>query len=183
MPIVIFLLDTVFFFLVAATLLRAWLNQQRIPMTMQPGTFVMALTDWVVLPVRRILPSALSRNRIDWASLMSALLLSLAYGGIWLMLATRLSVADASPLVSLLAILTVALKLLLRTVLQGLMVLLLAYALLSWVQPHAPMLALLDRLCAPVLRPVRRWIPLVGGVDLSVLVLIIVLQIGLMLVS
>ena len=35
----------------------------------------------------------------------------------------------------------------------------------------------------PVLRPVRRIVPTVGGVDLSVLVLIIVLQVGLMLLG
>jgi YggT family protein len=33
------------------------------------------------------------------------------------------------------------------------------------------------------LRPIRRWVPLVGGVDLSVLVLVVLLQIGLMLIG
>jgi YggT family protein len=41
----------------------------------------------------------------------------------------------------------------------------------------------LDRLCGPFLRPIRRWIPLIGGVDLSVLVLVLLLQIGLMLIG
>ncbi|MNR68041.1 YGGT family protein [compost metagenome] len=63
------------------------------------------------------------------------------------------------------------------------MVLLLAYAVLSWVQPHSPVLVTLDRLCAPILRPVRRVVPMVGGVDLSVLVLVILLQVGLMLLG
>jgi YggT family protein len=80
----------------------------------------------------------------------------------------------------LLAIPTLAIKLLLRTVLQGLMVLLLAYAVLSWVQPQSPVLETLSRLCAPVLRPVQRIVPTIGGVDLSVLVLIVLLQVALM---
>jgi YggT family protein len=57
------------------------------------------------------------------------------------------------------------------------------YAVLSWVQPQSPILETLDRLCGPILRPVRRVIPTIGGVDLSVLVLIILLQVGLMLIA
>jgi YggT family protein len=99
------------------------------------------------------------------------------------MLAATLTPVEASPAAMMLAIPTLAIKLLLRTLLQGLMMLLLAYAVLSWVQPQSPVLGTLDRLCAPVLRPVRRIVPTVGGVDLSVLVLIIVLQVGLMLLG
>lgn len=183
MRVVFFLLDTFFFFLVAAALLRAWMNHQRIHMSAQPGRLVIAVTDWLVAPVRRILPRSLAQSRMDWGSLMAAVLFALAYGGLWLMLAATLTPVEASPAAMLLAIPTLAIKLLLRTLLQGLMMLLLAYAVLSWVQPHSPVLGTLDRLCAPVLRPVRRIVPTVGGVDLSVLVLIIVMQVGLMLLG
>lgn len=180
MRVVLFLLDTVFFFLVASALLRAWMNHLRIHMSAQPGRFVIAMTDWLVRPVRRLLPSSLAKSRLDWGSLMAAFLLALAYGGVWLMLATAVAPVSASSAAMLLAIPTLAIKLLLRTVLQGLMVLLLGYAVLSWVQPHSPVLQTLDRLCAPLLRPVRRIMPTIGGVDLSVLVLIILLQVALM---
>jgi YggT family protein len=60
-----------------------------------------------------------------------------------------------------------------------LIVLLLVYAVLSWVQPGAPVMGTLDRLCAPLLRPIRRVVPQIGGVDLSVLVLIVLLQVAL----
>jgi YggT family protein len=180
MRVALFLLDTVFFFLVASALLRAWMNQLRIHMSAQPGRFVIAMTDWLVQPVRRVLPRGLAQSRFDWGSLMSALLLAIAYGGVWLMLATAFTPVSASSAAMLLAIPTLAIKLLLRTVLQGLMVLLLIYAVLSWVQPHSPVLETLDRLCAPLLRPLRRIIPTIGGVDLSVLVLIILLQVALM---
>lgn len=183
MRVVFYLLDTLFFVLVAAALLRAWMNQLRIHMSAQPGRLAIALTDWLVVPVRRILPRALAQSVVDWGSLMAAVLLAMAYGGIWLMLAASFSSVVASPAAMVLAIPVMALKLLLRTVLQGLMVMLLAYAVLSWVQPHAPVQATLERLCGPLLRPVRRRVPMVGGVDLSVLVLIIVLQVGLMLLA
>lgn len=183
MRIVLFLLDTVFFFLVASALLRAWMNHLRIHMSAQPGVFVIAMTDWLVRPVRRVLPRSVAQSRFDWGSLMAALLLAIAYGGLWLTLATAFSPVSASSAAMLLAIPTLAIKLLLRTVLQGLMVLLLAYAVLSWVQPHSPVLLVLDRLCAPILRPLRRIIPTIGGVDLSVLVLIILLQVALMILG
>ncbi|QCB45204.1 YggT family protein [Hydrogenophaga sp. PAMC20947] len=179
MRVMLFLLDTVFFFLVAAALLRAWMNHLRVHMSAQPGRFAMAVTNWLVQPVRRILPRALTQSRFDWGSFMAAVLLALVYGGLWLVLVTEMTATSASPLAMVAAIATVAGKLLIRVVLQGLMILLLVFAVLSWVQPGAPVMGTLDRLCAPVLAPLRRFIPQIGGVDLSVLVAIILLQIGL----
>ncbi len=183
MRIVFFLLETLFFFLVAAALLRAWMNQLRLHMSAQPGRLAIALTDWLVSPVRRVLPRALAQSRVDWGSLVAALLLALLYGFIWLMLAAGVSELTLTAEYSFATVLTMALRLLARTLLQGLMVLLLVYAVLSWVQPRSPVMATLERLCAPILRPVRRVVPLIGGVDLSVLILIIGLQVGLMLLG
>lgn len=183
MNILLFLLETLFFFLVAAAFLRAWMNHLRINMSGQPGRLVIAVTDWLVAPLRKILPRKLLQSRIDWGSLMAALLLALAYGGLRLMLIAASSTIDVSMATLFLAIPVLAIKLLVRTVLQGLMVLLLGYAILSWVQPQSPVMGVLDRLCAPILRPVRRVVPMIGGVDLSVLVLIILLQVGLMLLG
>lgn len=183
MRVLFFLLETLFFFLVGAALLRAWMNQLRINMSGQPGRFVMALTHWLVAPVRRVLPKAMVQSRIDCGSLMAALLLALAYGGLWLVLVTALSPLDGAPVASMLVIPMLAFKLLLRVLLQGLMVLLLVYAVLSWVQPASPVLSTLERLCGPILKPIRRFLPLIGGVDLSVLVLIILLQVGLILLG
>lgn len=178
-----FLLETAAFLLVGAALLRAWMNQLRINMSGQPGRFVMALTHWLVGPVRTLMPRSLAQSRIDWGSLVAAVLLALAYGGLWLTLQLTLSPAVVTPAAALVAIPVLAFKLLLRVLLQGLMVLLLGYAVLSWVQPASPVMAVLDRLCSPVLRPVRRVMPLIGGVDLSVLVLIVLLQVGLILLG
>ena len=187
MSVLIFLLDTLFFFLVAAALLRAWLNGSRISMAQQPGPFLMALTDWLVKPLRRGLPAPFQRSRWDVASLIAAVLLALAYAGLWMGLVNIMGgmphMTDTFGPAWLLALPVLAFKFLLRTVLQGLLAVLLVYAILSWVQPHAPMYSWLGRLMAPLLTPLRRVIPLVGGVDLSPLALILVLQIGLMLLG
>ena len=89
MRIAFFVLDTVFFILVAAALLRVWMNQLQIKLTQQPGLFAMAVTDWLVKPVRIILPRQVLQSQVDWGSWMAAVLLCLAYGGLWLMISHK----------------------------------------------------------------------------------------------
>ena len=63
-------------------------------------------------------------------------------------------------------------------VLSGLSGLVIIYAVLSWVQTDSAMAGVIARMVAPLLKPIRRIVPLVGGVDLSPLVLLVVLQIA-----
>ncbi len=67
---------------------------------------------------------------------------------------------------------------LVRVAISGLIGLLIVHAILSWVQTRSPMSDVIGRLCAPLLRPVQRVVPLVGGLDLSPLVLLVLLQIA-----
>jgi len=175
-----FVLETIFFLLIAAALLRAWMNWVRVNMSAQPGSFVMALTDWLVKPLRRALPRPVAQSRVDWASLIAAAVLALAYALLWaLLVGLLLGALEFAPVV-LLTLLSFALKMLVRVALQTLFILVLGFAILSWIQPGSPAYALLGRLTEPVLAPLRRVIPAVGGVDLSALVLIVLLQIALM---
>jgi len=175
-----FLLETVFFLLIAAALLRAWMNWVRVNMSAQPGSFVMALTDWLVKPLRRALPRAVAQSRVDWASVIAAAVLALAYAVLWaLLFGLLLGNLVLAPLV-LLTLLSFALKMLLRVALQTMFILVLGFAILSWIQPGSPAYVLLGRLTEPVLAPLRRVIPPIGGVDISALVLIVLLQIALM---
>ena len=175
-----FLLETIFFLLIAAALLRAWMNWVRVNMSAQPGSFVMALTDWLVKPLRRALPRSLAQSRVDWASVIAAAVLALVYALLWaLLFGLLLGALELAP-AALLTLLSFALKMLVRVALQTLFILVLGFAILSWVQPGSPAYALLGRLTEPVLAPLRRVIPVVGGVDISALVLIVLLQIALM---
>lgn len=186
--ILAFLLETAFFLLIAATLLRAWMNWLRVNMIAQPGGFVMALTDWLVKPLRRSLPKSLAQSRVDWASVLAAALLALVYALLWWLLFSVVLGGSASwsaelaPMV-VVALLVFAVKMLIRVTLQTLFILVLGYAIMSWVQPGSPAYGLLGRLTEPLLTPLRRVIPMVGGVDLSTLVLLIVLQIGMMVLA
>ena len=172
-----FLLDTLFFVLIGAALLRAWMNRLRVNMSAQPGVFVMAVSDWLVKPLRRALPKAVAQSRVDWASLLAALLLALLYALLWAALVGALLNLTAAMLP---ALLLTGLKMLLRVALQLAFAVVLVYALISWLQPGSPMYGLLGRLAEPLLAPLRRFLPSVGGVDLSALVLLLLLQIGLM---
>ena len=182
--ILAFLLETFFFLLIAAALLRAWMNWVRVNMSAQPGRFVMAVTDWLVKPLRRALPKALTRSRVDWASVLAAALLALGYALLWgLLFGVVLGAtpwASALGPTAFLSLLVFALKMLIRVALQTLFILVLGYAIVSWIQPGSPAYGLLARLAEPLLTPLRRVIPTVGGLDLSALVLLLVLQIGLM---
>ena len=179
--ILAFLLETLFFVLIGAALLRAWMNYLRINMRAQPGHFVMAVTDWIVKPLRRVLPQTVAQSRVDWASLLAAFVLSLVYALLGALLIGVLSgeLPGLNPML-LPALFFAGLKMLLRVALQAAFVAVLAFAIISWVQPGSPIYSLLGRLTEPLLAPLRRVIPALGGVDLSALVLLLLLQIGLM---
>ncbi|HVZ45359.1 MAG TPA: YggT family protein [Ramlibacter sp.] len=164
--IVKFLLDVAVGLLAGACLLRLYMQYQRIAFGNPVGRFVFSLTDWLVLPLRRLLPAV---GRWDTASIVAAFLLELAqYGLLWLLAGRAVQV----PVVLLLAVFG-----LLRLALSGLMGLVIVYAILSWVRADTPITDLIERLCAPLMRPWRRIIPLVGGIDLSPLAFLVVAQI------
>lgn len=183
--ILAFLLETLFFLLIASALLRAWMNWTRINMTAQPGSFVMALTDWIVKPLRRTLPANIVKSKMDWASLLAAFALALIYALLWsLLFGVLMGVAHWVPgLGSVLTLLVFAAKMLLKVALQTTMIVMFAFVIISWVQPGSPLYSTLGRLTEPLLSPLRRVIPVLGGVDLSALVLILILQVGLMIVG
>lgn len=179
-----FLLETLFFLLIGSALLRAWMNWNRVSMSAQPGSFVIAVTDWLVKPLRRTLPERLGKSKIDWASIIAAAVLALVYALLWAvlfgaLLGAGLGLTDFAPAI-VLSLLVFAVKMLIRVALQTLMILVFGFAILSWVQPGSRAYSLLARLTEPLLAPLRRVIPSIGGLDLSALVLIVLLQIGLM---
>jgi YggT family protein len=170
--IITLLLEVTAGLLTSTCLLRLYMQYQRIPLSARSGNplgrFVFALTDWLVLPLRRVLPAM---GRWDTASLVGAFLLQLAqFSILWLLNGLGASLVSVAVL---------ALFGLVRMALSGMTALVLIYAILSWVQTQSYLADLLDRLVQPPLTPIRRVLPLVGGVDLSPLVLLVLIQIAL----
>ncbi|MBS0492899.1 MAG: YggT family protein, partial [Proteobacteria bacterium] len=158
--IISYLLEVVSGLLTGACLLRLYMQLQRVPFGNPVGRLVFALTDWLVVPLRKLLPSA---GRWDLSCLVAAFLLQLLqYLLLWLLVGGGLGLAWLP---------WIAAFSLARVVVSGLMGLLIAYAILSWMQTSSPISDVIARLCEPLLRPVRRVVPLMGGIDLSPLVL------------
>lgn len=170
--IISFLLDVAAGLLGGACLLRLYMQYQRVGFGNPVGRFVFALTDWLVLPLRRVLPAM---GRWDTASMVGVFLVELAQFGILWLLTGRLTGAGILPVLALFGVV--------RLVISALTGLVIVYAILSWVRADSPIVDVIDRLCAPLLRPWRRWIPLVGGIDLSPLAFLVALQVAAIVVA
>lgn len=179
--IILFIIDSACGFLTLALLVRFTLQIVHAPFRNPLGQFVIAVTDWIVRPTRRLVPGLFG---YDLASLLLAWLAQAIYLGIALGLSGAISgaLAAVSPaptfMVAALAVFETAkieLYLLIGAVLVS--------AIFSWVNPYAPLAAVFNAVSQPLLRPFQRFIPPIGGVDLSPLVLLLLLQIGLMLLE
>jgi YggT family protein len=166
-----YLIDVVFGLLTYALLLRLVMQFMHAPFRNPLGQAVMALTDWIVKPLRKVLPGY---RGVDWASLVAAFVFQFA----WL-LALQLTFGRAFALLGIgLAFLLVATVIaLVKALLWLVIIVVFAQAILSWVAPDGPVAGVLNALTFPLLRPVRRVVPPIGGtLDLSPLIVIVVAQ-------
>jgi YggT family protein len=157
-----FLVKTIGGLLIMACVLRAYMHWLGLGARDPIGQFVIAITDWLVKPLRKILPAI---RRFDWASLLAALLVSVVLAITFVLL------SGIAPNFGW--VLLTALTFLIEEAVFLLIILVIAGAVLSWVNPHAPIAPTLNALTNPLLAPIRKVIPLVGGIDLSPMVLII----------
>ena len=164
----LFLLSALLQPFAAILLLRFHLQWLRAPLRNPLGGFIMALTDFIVLPLRRVIPAL---RGMDMASLLLAFVVEAIYLSAMLW-AQGFSFIDFS-LSGFLA--WTAVKLLIMSV-YLLMGALFIQALLSWFNPHSPVAGLLAAITRPFLMPLRRRMPPLGNIDLTVLVLLIVCQ-------
>ena len=165
--IISFLLEVVTGLFGGACLLRLYMQYQRIPFRNPVGSMVFSLSDWIVLPLRRVIPAL---GRWDLASLVAAFLLKLLqFALLWLVSGSFAGWA-VLPLLALFGLVSLSIS--------GLTGLLLVYTVLSWMQTRTPLSEVIERLCVPLLAPIRRVLPSMGGLDLSALVLLVLLQVA-----
>jgi YggT family protein len=157
-------------FFVLMFLLRFYFQWLRVPFRNQLGEFVVATTNWMVKPARRIIPSLLG---LDLASLLCAWILQAALLALLLVIAGRdLSSAPGMAAAMLFA---VALVDLLQLSVKILLFVVILQAALSWINPDNPLQYVLDAITRPMLRPIRRFLPPIANVDLSPLLLMLLL--------
>lgn len=174
--IIRFLLETSFTILGAAFLARCWLYSMRFHPFNPFSQLIYRATDWLVKPLRSILPTS---KHIDVASLVGAYIVALVFLiAIWM-----ISMRAIMPLTVLMPALGAAAMTVCRWALNLIIWLTLIQAVLSWVNPLAPIMPVLRTLSAPLLEPIRRIMPNLGGIDLSPLVLLIMAQVAMMVVN
>ncbi len=164
------IVDTATTIVAAAFLLRFWAQAVRARPPEPIARFIFKATNWLVLPLRRILPG----SGYDWASLIGTMLVAViaVLPALWL-------TSHLTPkFVALLSI-----QQFFNWIFYGLMGLLVMEALFSWINPRAPIAPFIGALNEPVLRPIRRLIPPFGGMDLSVLIGLVLLRVVLMLLN
>ena len=169
-----FLIKTIGGLFVLLLLLRFYLQLARAPHQHPLNQFVMAITNFAVLRVRRWVPAW---HGYDSASLLLALASSLLV--LVLVLALNPLPYDFVSPQTWLGLLLLAVLELLRQSLNLLAGAVIVQAILSWVSPYNALSPILDALTRPYLRPFRA--ANLGGVDLSPLVLLLIIQVLLML--
>ncbi|WP_416307607.1 YggT family protein [Neptunicella sp. SCSIO 80796] len=162
-----FLIDTIFNLYLMVVILRIWLQLARADFYNPFSQFVVKATHPIIGPMRKLLPSM---GNIDTASIILALLVA----GLKI---TIVGLMAGASIINPLGIFIGAILVVIKEAFQLIFYILIIRAIMSWVsQGYNPFEALLAQLTEPMLAPIRRIIPPIGGLDLSILFLIIALQ-------
>lgn len=155
--------------LVMVFLLRVLLPLARADSRNQLSQAVIRMTNPLVMPLRKVLPPI---GKVDTASIVALIIVQAAAVAMMWLLGGYPGIFTPAQFIY------VVFLTLLTTVLRFYIFALLLYVILSWIAPgtYSPAAALLDQLCEPLLRPVRRLIPPLAGIDFSALFVIIGLQ-------
>jgi len=167
----IFLINTIGDLFAFALITRFLLQWVRAPARNQLSEFVAALTNFIVIPVRRFVPGLWG---LDLATLMLALMTETLK--LWLLLeinGARPGGAAAMAPLALLALAAIHIAQLTVYLLIGTLIL---QAILSWVNPYSPIAPVINSVTRPLLRPFQQVIPLIANVDLSPLAALLVCQ-------
>lgn len=169
-----YLIGTLADLYITAVMLRLLLQWVRADFYNPVCQFLVKITSPLLVPLRRVIPPV---GRLDTASVF--LMIALEFLNVWL---TALIVGRAPPILPMLLF---SLLKLVATLLWTYFVLIIAAAILSWVgaRMRHPIVPLVFQLTEPVLRPFRRLIPPIGGIDLSPLFALIAIRFLLLLIG
>lgn len=161
-----FVIETVFSVYILIVMLRLLLQLVRADFYNPVSQGIVRVTQPPLRALRRVIPGVAG---VDLASVV--LLLALQMIELWLVLLVLGRDAALAGLVML------SIARLLELLIYVFMFSILALVILSWIQPNAynPVVGLLGSISAPVLRPARRLLPPMGGLDLSPIVVFLAL--------
>lgn len=161
-----FLINTGFNLYLMVVVLRLWLQLARADFYNPFSQFIVKATNPLVLPLRKVIPSL---GTLDTATLVLAWLVAV----VKMLLIQQLFLGQ----IGIIPALVGGFIILIKESLSLLFWIVIIRAILSWFsQGRNPIELVMHQLTEPLLRPIRRVIPPLGGLDLSVLVVLIALQ-------
>lgn len=162
-----YLISTLTDLYVTAILLRLLLQWVRADFYNPMSQFLITVTNPVLVPARRLIPSI---GKLDTASVVVMLVLEV----LQLVLVSLLIEKDYG----FQFLLLFAVQKLLIALLLTYFVLIIARVIISWFanQSRHPLIPLIYQLTDPVLRPINKLLPTLGGIDLSPLLALIALR-------
>lgn len=166
MEAVIYLLRFVFDALLMILIMRVWLQWVKADFYNPLSQFIVKVSNPLVVPLRRIIPGL---GGIDLATIVAAYIIS-----------TLKFVALAALAGESLGTLAFYIGLLVMVKQAGFMlfVIMIIMAIMSWVvQGYNPTLMIFHQLTEPFLNPIRRIIPNMGGLDLSMIVAFLIMNV------
>ncbi len=176
--ILIFLLNTILGLFSLALLLRFYFQLLRVPFYHSISQFLVAVTDFIVRPARRVIPGwgGMDLSTLVLAWLFECVILTSVYMVQGYNFGTNYGgAAGVMGLLGIIEIINMTLYIVLITII--------VQAVLSWINPHSPLAPLLDSFTRPFLSVFRRIIPPIANVDLSPLFALILVQLLLMMVA
>jgi len=171
-----FLIEIAFLLFGAALAARVWIYAVRLHPFNPFAQLILQTTHWLVTPLRRLTPQ---HRSLDTAALLGLWLTGLLY----LLLLWLLSTGTLPTVALLPSALGAAALTALKWGINLIIWVTLAQAILSWVNPLAPVMPVLQTLTEPLLAPIRQIMPRLGALDLSSLLLIILAQVLIMVLS
>src|ERR1700678_588982 len=156
-----YIVDTLLWLLTLAFLLRLLFQLVRADFRDPMADAIVRATNWLILPLRRLLPPI---GKLDTATLVAVIAAAALHTAAILAL-------DGDGFGDLLVFVRITVVALIGMVLKVYLFAMLIYWLTSFVSPggYSPGVRLLAQLCEPILKPVRRVIPPIGQIDFSML--------------
>ena len=174
----IFFIDTILGLFSLALLLRFYFQLLRVPYYNNISQFLIAVTDFIVRPTRRLIPGwkGLDMSTLILAWILECVILTTFY--FYQGYDFGANMGTAVGVMGLLGMVEI-----IKTTLYIVLFMIIAQAIISWINPYSPIAPLLNTFTQPFLAIFRRRIPPIANVDLSPLFALIVIQLLLMIVA
>jgi len=169
-----FLLQAIIGFALYIALLRFWMQWVRADFSNQIGQFIISVTNPIVIPLRKLLPSI---GTIDTATVVLAFAIGLVKIMAFLLLRDITGVPPLNYLIW-------GVGLFIKSSLYLFIAAIFIQVIASWINPHSyhPILSIANAIANPITAPIKRIVPSLGGLDFSALIALLFLQFTLRLV-